>query len=91
MDAKRKMLRPAVEVQEAMKEDPSFTKKHLVRTAKDKSLRKMINVGWSNFKACQSRVTCMNCLMTPASADIWGRCLQILPQESFQVVPECIF
>lgn len=34
MDAKRKKLRSAVEVQEATKEDPSFTRKHLVKTAK---------------------------------------------------------
>ena len=91
MDAKRKKLRPAVEVQEATKEDPSFTRKHLVRTVKRQVIKEDDKRRLVELQACQSRVTCMNCLMTPASADIWARCLQILPQESFQVVPECIF
>ena len=32
----------------------------------------------------------MNPLMTLASADIWARCIQNIPKECFQVVPDCI-
>lgn len=32
----------------------------------------------------------MNPLMTLASADIWARCIQNIPKECFQVVPDCM-
>ena len=83
MDVNRKKFRTAVEVQEAMKEDPSFTRKHLVRTAKRRITKEDDKCRPVKFQSLPKQGH-MNHLMTPASADIWARCLQILPQEVFK-------
>ena len=68
MDAKRKKFRPAVEVQKAMMEDPSFTRKHLVRTAKRRVTKEDDECRLVELQSLPKQGH-MNRLMTPASAD----------------------